>query len=64
MPPRPASITQAELTRYAKGLAAANVSQFRVVVRPDGSHEIIVGTGSDVGQNPLVDELNRVTGVR
>lgn len=47
-------LKQSELTRYAKGLIAAGVSDFRVVVRLDGTHEIIAGKVDEslVGPNP------------
>lgn len=40
---RTALLKQSDLTRYAKALRAAEIAEFRVVVRPDGTHEIIVG---------------------
>lgn len=64
MPNRPANITQSELTRYAKALAAADVLQWRVVVRPDGSHEIIVGGASRKGDSQILDDLNKAAGIR
>lgn len=38
-----ASLKQIELTRYAKAMKAAGVDEYRVDVRPDGTHTIIVG---------------------
>lgn len=56
---RPALLKQSELTRYAKALQAAGVKQWRVVVRIDGSHEIVAGA-ADVDQvGPDPDELLR-----
>ena len=40
---RAALLKQSDLTRYAKAMRAAEIAEFRVVVRPDGTHEIIVG---------------------
>lgn len=37
-----APISQRVLTRYAKALRAANVDRWRIIVRPDGEHEVIV----------------------
>lgn len=50
-------LKQSELTRYAKGLLAAGVSDFRVVVRPDGSHEIIAGKVAENLVGPDPDDL-------
>ena len=43
MTTRPALLKQSELTRYAKAMQAADVQEWRVVVHPDGKHEIIAG---------------------
>jgi hypothetical protein len=40
---RTALLKQSDLTRYAKAMRAAEIAEFRVVVRIDGTHEIIVG---------------------
>lgn len=40
---RPALIKQSDLTRYAKAMQAAGVTDYRVIVRPDGTQEIAVG---------------------
>ena len=37
-----ALLKQSELTRYANALQKAGVEEWRIVARPDGSHEIIV----------------------
>lgn len=50
-------LKQSDLTRYAKGLLAAGVSEFRVLVRPDGSHEIIAGKVADNLIGPDPDDL-------
>lgn len=51
MPSRKAIVTQAEITRYAKGLCAAGLSDFRLdfVVTPDGMirHSVTVGMGAE-----------------
>ena len=54
-----AALKQSELTRYAKALRDAGVAEWRVVVRPDGSHEIVAGKAdvSTIGPDP--DELLR-----
>lgn len=57
MQTRRAPLKQSDLTRYAKGLLAAGVSEFRVVVRPDGSHEIIAGKVNENLAGPDPDEL-------
>lgn len=44
-----APVSQAVLTRYAKALRAANIDRWRLIVRPDGEHEVIVD-GSDCPQ--------------
>jgi hypothetical protein len=64
MPNRTAILTQSELTRYAKALAAADVVEWRVVVRPDGSHEIIVGGASSRGNRQILGELDKAAGIR
>jgi hypothetical protein len=43
---RAALLKQSDLTRYAKAMRAADVVEYRVVVRTDGTHEIIVGKAS------------------
>lgn len=43
MPNRSAAIRQSDLTRYAKAMRAAGVAEWRVVIRPDGTHEIVAG---------------------
>lgn len=48
MAPRPAPLKQSDLTRYAKALEAARVREYRIVVRPDGTHEIIVSKNDDI----------------
>lgn len=53
MAARPAPIKQSELTRYAKAMQAAGVKEWRVVLRVDGSQEIIVSGQVDaVTANP------------
>lgn len=47
MPNQAATIKQSVLTRYAKALRAANVDRWRLIVRPDGEHEIIVESNDD-----------------
>jgi hypothetical protein len=58
MAARPAILKQSELTRYAKAMQKAGVPEWRVVARPDGSHEIVAGrvvNNLQIGPNP--DEL-------
>lgn len=60
MAARSALLRQSDLTRYAKGLQAAGISDWRVKVHPDGSHEIIASAKTDanaIGPDP--DELLR-----
>lgn len=54
-----ALLKQSELTRYAKALQAAGISEWRVVVRLDGSHEIIAGKSGTKVSGPDPDELLR-----
>lgn len=42
---RTATLKQSDLTRYAKALQAARIEAWRVIVHPDGTHEIIVHSG-------------------
>lgn len=52
---RAAPLRQSDLTRYAKAMRAAGVEEFRVVVKPDGTHEIIAsgpGKGAATSDNP------------
>lgn len=57
MAARPAILRQAELARYAKAMRQAGVDQWRVVARPDGSHELIVGKSEPAFLGPDPDEL-------
>lgn len=52
-----ANLKQSELTRYAKAMQAAGLSDWRVVVRPDGTHEIIAGKTDAAQAGPNPDEL-------
>ena len=58
MAAQPALLKQSDLTRYAKALRAAGVSEWRVDVFPNGKHSIIAGAASQqdaIGPDP--DEL-------
>jgi len=44
----PVPIKQAELTRYAKALKAAGVSEWQLVLEPDGRVRIVVGNGQEL----------------
>ena len=58
MTARSATLKQSDLTRYAKAMRAAGVSEWRVDVFPNGKHSIIAGAASKqdaIGPNP--DEL-------
>lgn len=46
---RPTALKQADLTRYLKAVLAAGVRVGRVLVRPDGSVEI-VPSGDDLSE--------------
>lgn len=59
---RTAPLTQTELTRYAKALAAAGVSEYRIVARADGTLEIVVGAGAETGDTALKRALDAATG--
>lgn len=56
MPAR-TSVSQTALTRYAKAMQAAGIPDWRVVVRPDGVHEIIAGKADVKTLGPDPDEL-------
>ena len=36
-------LKQSDLTRYAKAMQAAGVTDYRVILRPDGTQEVAVG---------------------
>lgn len=59
MAARPAMIKQSELTRYAKAMQKAGVKEWRIVARPDGSHEIVAGKTDAALTGPDPDELLR-----
>lgn len=61
--PRNAALKQSELTRYAKALSAAGVSEWRVIAHPNGSHEIIVGSLEQDSSAELRRALDAATGV-
>ncbi len=46
-----ATIKQSDLTRYAKAMEAAGVTDYRVIVRPDGTQEIVVGKAKSATSN-------------
>lgn len=52
-----AALKQSDLTRYAKAMRAAGFAEFRVVVRPDGSHEIVAGKVDPAQAGPDPDDL-------
>lgn len=54
---RNALLKQSDLTRYARAMRAAGYEDFRVVVRPDGSHEICAGKSDPAELGPDPDEL-------
>jgi hypothetical protein len=56
---RPAILKQSELTRYAKAMQKAGVKEYRIVARPDGSHEIVAGKTDAALTGPDPDELLR-----
>ncbi|MCE6960563.1 hypothetical protein LAZ40_16180 [Cereibacter sphaeroides] len=59
MAARPALIKQADLTRCVRAFIAAGLDAPRIVVRPDGSVEIIpTGAAAETGDNPC-DRLLR-----
>lgn len=54
---RPAALKQSDLTRYLKAVRAAGFADGRVLVRPDGTHEIIAGRVAADAAGPDPDEL-------
>lgn len=40
---RPATLRQSDVTRCAKAMRDAEISEWRLIVHPDGRQEIIVG---------------------
>ena len=40
---RSAKLKQSELKSYAKAMRDAGISEWRVLIRPDGTQEIVVG---------------------
>lgn len=52
-----AALKQSDLTRYLKAVQAAGFREGRVLVRPDGTHEIIVGKVDETLAGPDPDEL-------
>lgn len=57
MPHPRAALKQSDLTRYAKAMRAAGFAEFRVVVRPDGSHEIVAGKLDAALAGPDPDDM-------
>ena len=54
---RPANLKQSDLTRYAKAMQAAGVSEWRVDLLPDGTVSIIAGKAPASQRGPNPDEL-------
>lgn len=52
-----AALRQSDLTRYARAMRAAGFSDWRVVVKPDGSHEIVAGKLDAHQAGPDPDEV-------
>ena len=52
-----ATLKQADLARYAKALRGAGIADFRVIVHPDGKHEIVAGKADSAVMGPDPDEL-------
>lgn len=59
MAARRAILRQSDLIRYAKAMQSAGVNDWRVVARPDGSHEIVAGKTNAPLIGPDPDELLR-----
>lgn len=59
MTARAAPLKQSDLTRYAKAMRAAGVQEWRVEVKPNGTHTIIAGKLPDAMAGPDPDELLR-----
>lgn len=43
---RAAKLKQSELKSYAKAMRDAGISEWRVLIRPDGTQEIVVGAAA------------------
>ncbi len=54
---RQAVLKQSDLKRYAKAMQETGVRRWRVVARPDGTHEIVVNEDADDNLGPDPDEL-------
>lgn len=54
-----AVLKQSDLARYAKALRGAGIADFRVIVHPDGKHEIVAGKSEAAQLGPDPDELLR-----
>lgn len=52
-----AALKQSDLTRYAKAMRAAGFAEFRVLVWPNGTHEIVAGKVDQRQAGPDPDEL-------
>ena len=52
-------LKQSDLASYAKALSQAGVKEWRIVARPDGSHEIVAGKTDAALTGPDPDELLR-----
>lgn len=57
MAARRAILKQSDLTNYAKAMLKAGVKEWRVVARPDGTHEIVAGKTDAALMGPDPDEL-------
>ena len=54
---RPAILKQSDLARYAKAMQKVGVTDWRVIARPDGSHEFVAGKTDAAVTGPDPDEL-------
>lgn len=57
MPAHSVPLKQSDLTRYLKAVRTAGYADGRVLVWPDGTHEIIVGKVDPTANRPDPDEL-------
>ncbi len=52
-----AVLKQADLTRYAKAMRAAGITEWRLRTKPDGTTELIVGQAAIAADNNDWDSL-------
>ena len=53
----PALLKQSDLTRYAKAMQAAGVSEWRVDIKPDQTVSIIIGKTDKTSASDYLDRM-------